>query len=226
VQLAIDTSTEIASLAILQDQEIISEMTWHCGLNHSVEMFPRLDYLIKKAGLEIGSTDCIYVALGPGSFNGLRVGVSAAKGLAFSLKARLIGVGTLEAAAYQHSETGWQICALQSAGREEIAIGIYKKKSRGWSQIAAEHLTRVADLAGEIKEKTLFCGEIKADTAAQIKKILKTKAVIASPASSLRRAAYLAELGRLRLEKGDYDDPATLQPIYLRRPPITERKRI
>jgi tRNA threonylcarbamoyl adenosine modification protein YeaZ len=225
MQLAIDTSTEIASLAILQDQAIISEMTWHCGLNHSVEMFPRLEFLIQKAGLDIGSTDCVYVALGPGSFNGLRVGVSAAKGLAYSLNARLVGVGTLEATAYQHADSGWQVCALQNAGREEIAVAIYKKKARSWSQIAPEHLTRAVDLPAEIKEKTLFCGEFSTVTAAQIKKSFKTRAILAGPASSLRRASYLAELGRLRLEKGDCDNPATLQPIYLRRPPITERKR-
>jgi tRNA threonylcarbamoyl adenosine modification protein YeaZ len=225
VQLAIDTSTEIASVAVLQDQAIISEMTWHCGLNHSVEMFPRLDFLIQKAGLDIANTDCVFVALGPGSFNGLRVGVSAAKGLAYSLKARLIGVGTLEATAYQHSDAGWQICALQNAGREEIAIAIYKEKARRWAQIAPPHLTKTADLPAEIKEKTLFCGEFNPTTAAQIKKIFKTQAILASPASSLRRASYLAELGRLRFEKGEFDDPATLQPIYLRRPPITERKR-
>jgi tRNA threonylcarbamoyl adenosine modification protein YeaZ len=225
MQLAIDTSTEIASLAILQDEDIISEMTWHCGLNHSVEMFPRLDYLIRKSGLDIRSTDCVFVALGPGSFNGLRVGVSAAKGLAYSLGARVIGIGTLEIAAYPYSQMEWQVCALQNAGRQEIAAALFKRKARRWQEVAPAHLTTVEALAQEIKEKTLFCGEFDAGTASGIKKVFKTQAILASPALRLRRAANLAELGRGRLIKEDYDDPATLQPCYLRRPPITERKK-
>jgi tRNA threonylcarbamoyladenosine biosynthesis protein TsaB len=226
MQLAIDTSTEIASLALLEGQEIISEMTWKCGLNHSVEMFPRLDFLIQKAGSDIHQTDCVFVALGPGSFNGLRVGVAAAKSLAFSLGAKLIGISTLEVAAYPFSQSGFQVCAIQNAGREEVAAAIFRQKGRIWSKTAAEHLATLPALAAEIREKTLFCGEFNAAAGVQIRKLLKTRAVLANPASRLRRAGCLAALGRERLERADYDDPAILQPIYLRRPPITERKRI
>ena len=226
MQLAIDTSTEIASLAILQDDRIISEMTWHCGLNHSVEMYPRLQFLLSSAKLGIGSTDCVYVAIGPGSFNGLRVGVSAAKGLAFSLNARIIGISTLEISAYQHALCGLPICALQNAGREEVAAAIYQQRPRGWREIAPAHLTTPPDLAHLIKERTLFCGEFDTAVAVRLKKLLRTRAVLASPAARLRRAAYLAELGNKKRLAEAFDDPDTLQPLYLRRPPITERKRI
>jgi tRNA threonylcarbamoyladenosine biosynthesis protein TsaB len=224
VYLAIDTSTTIASLAILQEDEILAEMTWRCGLNHTIEMYPCLDFLIRRAGRDIKDTECVFVALGPGSFNGLRVGVSAAKGLAYSLGCPIIGLSTLEVSAYQLAETGMQICAVQNAGREEIAVAIYKRSPRKWSKITPEHLTKVADLPAEIKEKTIFCGEMTPATIIQIKKTLKTQALIASPAARLRRAAYLADLGKLRRLKSDYNNLATLQPIYLRRPPITDRK--
>ncbi len=81
-----------------------------------------------------------------------------------------------------------------------------------------EHLTTIDDLSAKIKEKTVFCGEINPTTQARLKKLLKTKAVIPSPAARLRRAAYLAELGQQRAAKGNYDNLATLQPLYLRRP--------
>jgi tRNA threonylcarbamoyl adenosine modification protein YeaZ len=226
MQLAIDTSTNIASLALIKDNLILTEMTWHCGQNHTVELYPRLDFLLQKSGMDIESADCVFVARGPGSFNGLRVGVSAAKGLAFSLGIPIIGISTLETTAYQHAETGLPVYTVQNAGREEIAVAGYQKKIRkGWCQLAPEHLTTVNVLASEIKEKTVFCGEFDEATSARIKKLLKSKALISTTAGQLRRAAYLAELGLLRKAVGDFDNVATLQPLYLRRPPITERKK-
>jgi tRNA threonylcarbamoyl adenosine modification protein YeaZ len=226
MQIAIDTSTDIASLALIKDGVILAELTWRCGQNHTIELYPRLDFLLNHSGLDIQTTDCIFVAKGPGSFNGLRVGVSAAKGLAFSLGIPIIGIGTLEATAYQHAETGLPVCVVQNAGREEIAAAVYQKRPRkGWFQIASEHLTTVNALVNKIKVPTIFCGEINGATALQIKKLFKTRAIISTPAGQLRRAAYLAELGLQRQASGRFDDVATLQPLYLRRPPITERKK-
>jgi tRNA threonylcarbamoyl adenosine modification protein YeaZ len=226
MQLAIDTSTETASLALIKDREILAELTWRCGQNHTIELYPRLDFLLNKSGLDIQTADCIFVARGPGSFNGLRVGVSAAKGLAFSLGIPIIGIGTLEATAYQHAETGLPVCVIQNAGREEIASAIYQKKPRkGWFQIVQEHLTTVNALVSEIRGKAILCGEFNEATALQIKKLFKTRAIISTTASQLRRAGYLAELGLKRQASGSFDDVATLQPLYLRRPPITERKK-
>ena len=226
MQIALDTSTEIASLALVQGSEILSELTWRCGQNHTIELYPRLDMLLTKANLDIKSADCIFVAKGPGSFNGLRVGVAAAKGLAFSLGIPIIGISTLESMAYQQASSGLPVCAVQNAGREEIAVAVYQlKKRKGWCQLAAEQLTTVEALPKIIKNTVVFCGEINSVTAAQIKKIFKTKAVVPGPAAQLRRAAYLAELGQRCIAAGTYDNLATLQPLYLRRPPITERKK-
>lgn len=225
MQIAIDTSTEIASLALVQGIEILAEMTWRCGLNHTVETFPRLNYLLEQTGQDIRTADAIIVARGPGSFNGLRVGVSAAKGLAFSLDIPIVGVSTLEASAYQHAETDLLICAIQNAGHEEIAVAIYQQKRNKWCTIAVEHITTFDKLPFEIKEKAVFCGEISEAKGAILRELFKTKAVVSTPASGLRRAAYLAELGRKQIASGNFDDAASLQPLYLRRPPITERKK-
>ena len=99
------------------------------------------------------------------------------------------------------------------------------QEKKGWCQIAAEHITTVAALTREIKDTAIFCGEINPVTMTQIKKLFKTKAVLPGPAARLRRAAYMAELGISRQAAGTYDNLATLQPLYLRRPPITERKK-
>jgi tRNA threonylcarbamoyladenosine biosynthesis protein TsaB len=225
MEIVIDTSTDISSLALVQGPEIIAELTWRCGQNHTVGLYPRLDFLLTSSGLDIKTADCIFVAKGPGSFNGLRVGVAAAKGLAFSLGIPIIGISTLESLAYQQAAAGFPVCVIQNAGREEIAVAVYQlKKRKGWCQVKEEHLTTLAGLQKEIKETTIFCGEITPVIAAQVKKLFKAKAIIPGPASQLRRAAYTAELGQQRLADNNYDNLATLQPLYLRRPPITERK--
>lgn len=224
--LAIDTSTDTASLALLKDNRVLAELTWHCHLNHSVELMPSLSRLLEQTGLELESIRSIIVATGPGSFNGLRVGLSSAKALAFSLGIPIAGIGTLEAEAYQHAETGLPVCSIIPAGRGEIAAAIYQRKNSQWNQITPAHITTVEALCSKIAAgRTIFCGHLSPDTAEQLKAKLGEKAIIPPPASRLRRASFLAELGVKRLISGDSDNPATLQPVYLRRPAITSPKR-
>jgi tRNA threonylcarbamoyl adenosine modification protein YeaZ len=222
--LAIDTSTDTASLALVQDSQVLAELTWRCEQNHSVELLPRLADLLGRSKSSLQSINCIVVAKGPGSFNGLRVGVSTAKGLAFSLGIPIVGISTLEVEAYQHAETNLPICPIFNAGRGEIATAIYQMKDNEWHQIIGEHITTVETLCSQITTKTLFCGEFVASIAGELEKQLKRKAIISSSIARLRRASFLAELGQQRLAAGNYDNPATLHPLYLRRPPITKRK--
>ena len=220
--LAIDTSTDTASIALVPGGEAPAELTWHCGQNHTVELLPRLTRLLNEAKVGPQAISCVIVAKGPGSFNGLRVGVSTAKGLAFSLGIPIIGISSLEVVAYQHAETGLPICPIFNAGRGEIATAMYQKRDSKWRQLVPEHITTVDALCSEITEKTIFCGEITPLIASQLKKRLGERAII--PTTEPRRASLLAELGRQRLEAGDCDNPTTLQPLYLRRPAITQPK--
>lgn len=224
MQLAIDTSTDMASLALVQDSQVLAELTWRCQQNHSVELLSRLADLLSRSKSSLQSTSCVIVAKGPGSFNGLRVGVSTAKGLAFSLGIPIVGISTLEVEAYQHAETNLPICPIFNAGRGEIATAIYQMKDNEWRQIISEHITTVDSLCSQITTKTVFCGEFVASLAGELRKQLKQRAIISSSPARLRRASFLAELGQQRLEAGNYDNPATLHPLYLRRPPITKRK--
>lgn len=224
MQIAIDTSTDTASLALVQDGEVLAELTWRCGQNHTTQLLPHLSHLMNQANLSLQAADGIIVAKGPGSYNGLRVGISTAKGLAFSLGIPLVGISTLKAEAYQHAEIGLPICPIFNAGREEIAAAIYQMKGGEWCQLTAEHLTTVEALCSEITTKTVFCGEFVPSIADELKKRLKQKAFILPPVAGLRRAGFLAELGLKRIKAGDYDNPTTLQPLYFRSPAITKPK--
>jgi len=225
MQLAIDTSTSIVSLALAEEGQILAELTWCSRQNHSVELLPELGHLLNLVKVKKEEISQIMVAKGPGSYNGLRVGVSTAKGLAFSLNVPITGISTLEAHAYQYAQTGLLVCSLINAGRGEFAAAFYQQKNHRWSTLKREHLATLESLAQDIQTKTLFCGELEQSAISRLKRSLKENFVLPRKASTLRRAAYLVELGQKRLKAGKGDDPSTLQPLYLRQPHITRPKR-
>lgn len=224
MHIAIDTSTDTASLALVRESEMIAELTWRSGQNHSVQLLPNLAHLLKQTNLGLSSVSGIIVAKGPGGYNGLRVGLSTAKGLSFCLNVPIVGISTLEVEAYQHAVMGLPVCPIFDAGRGEIATAIYEKKEDKWSQAMAEQITTIDILCSQIAANTVFCGQITPSTAARLRETLGEKAVIVSSAVDWRRAGFLAELGLKRFNNGDYDDLVTLQPLYLRSPAITQAK--
>ncbi len=224
--IAIDTSTDTSSLALVQDGEVIAELTWRAYQSHLRQLLPNLEHLLRQIDRDISLAEAIIVAKGPGSYNGLRVGVSTAKGLAFSLGIPVIGVTTMEAEAYQHAAGGLPVCPVYNAGRGEIAAALYQQRGVRWRQLVPEHITTLDALAAETKVETLFAGEYVTAIGVRLRRLLGRKAVIASPPARLRRAAFLAELGLKRAKSGDYDDAATLQPLYLRGPAITQSKHL
>ncbi len=214
--LALDTSTRTASIAIYGGEEgVISEITWGSLSHHTVELAPYLDLLLRQNPRELAG---IAVALGPGSFTGLRVGLSLAKGFALAQGIPLIGIPTLDALAYSQSHQLLPICALLDAGRERICAALYENVTL--HRVTDYLLTTMEGLCSEITRPTLICGEIDEAGTAILRKRLGDRAVVTSPAASLRRAGYLAELGWERLQRGEVDDPRALEPIYLHRPEI------
>jgi len=224
MELAIDTSSNISSLALSHEGEILAEFTWQTAQNHTVEVMSHLDYLLSAGKVTPDSLEAIIVAKGPGSFNGLRVGISIAKGIAFSLGIPILGISTLEAEAYPFAYTGLPLCPIHKSGHSEIAAALYQQRDNEWHCWKEEHLITVEKLCQEIKEETLFCGEISPDLAKEIGQNLGNRAIIPQAFSRLHRAGFLAVLGWQKLNKGEKDDLTTLQPLYLRPPHITKPK--
>ena len=221
MELAIDTSTDTASLALAHQGQVLAELTWHAGRNHTVELMPNLVHLLRQARIGIQELDALVVARGPGSFNGLRVGMSTAKGLAFALSLPLVGVSTLEVEAFPYATCGMPVCALLGAGRGEVAAAIFHRRRGKWQRLLEEHITTIEALSLHIAGRTLFCGELSPEVAAHLKKALGRRALVVGEAGRPRRAGYLAALGWQRIQSGHLDDPATLQPLYHRRPSVT-----
>ncbi len=224
MELTIDTSTSHASLSLTHHGELKAEVSWHAGQNHTVELIPHLIHLFEQNDTDIRHIEALMVAKGPGSFNGLRVGLATAKGLAFSLGIPLVCIGTLEAIAYAHADAGLPICPILQAGRGEIATAVFNQIDGQWTKSFAEYVTTIDELCSSVKEQTLFCGEIKPEQLDQLQKKLG-EFVVFKESSPFSRASYLAELGWCRIEASDFDDPSTIQPFYLKKPSITEPRR-
>jgi tRNA threonylcarbamoyladenosine biosynthesis protein TsaB len=221
MELAIDTSSNVVSVALSHEGEILASLTWQTRQNHTIELLPSLVCLLRQVKVELSSIGAIIVAKGPGSFSGLRVGISIAKGLAFALDVPLLGVNTLEIEAYPFAFTGVPLRPVQRSGRDEIATALYRQRDNEWQCLEAENITTLKTLYGRTRQKTLFCGEIPAHITSKLQQNLGRRAIIVQT-NSFFRATSLVTLGWQKLNKGERDDPVTLQPLYLRPPHITK----
>ncbi len=213
MELSIDTASELASLALSREGRRVANIAWRCRRNHTVELLPAIEKLLADAGVKNRELSAVFVCVGPGTYTGLRVGVSVAQGLARALALPALGVGRLELDAYPHAGFGGTIVAVHRAGRGELAWASYR--SGPWRELTAPRLSRPQELAEAIEDGSLIVGEVEEAFA----RMVQGRAVIGEVSES-GRAVALAELGFARLQSGDEAEPALLRPLYLRPPAI------
>jgi len=202
--LAIDTATRMAGLALYDENtgRILGEETWYSVNNHTVELMPRLVRMLDQQAVTPADLTGLVVSLGPGSFTGLRIGLSVAKGLALARQLPLVGIPTLDVVAQPHMVQHLPIWAILRAGRGRICVGRYVRRRGRWGRQGSYQLTTFKALCDQVEVPALLCGEIEARDSELIRQSLGLVVTIATPASSLRRAGYLAELGWKRLARG------------------------
>ncbi|HET7035841.1 MAG TPA: tRNA (adenosine(37)-N6)-threonylcarbamoyltransferase complex dimerization subunit type 1 TsaB [Thermomicrobiaceae bacterium] len=210
--LAIDSSTEIAGLA-LYDGDSVSELIWNAGRHQTVSLIPEVDQLLRLNGRDLADVRAVAVAIGPGSFNGLRVGLSVAKGLAYALGLPLVGVGTLDATAYPHTGARAPIRALVLAGRGRAVFADFRYRNGNWRRLSELRNVAVAELVEGLTEKTVLVGDMSEALANQL--AAAPLAVVPPPALRARRPAYLAEIGHRRWQAGEVDVLEALEPVYV-----------
>jgi tRNA threonylcarbamoyladenosine biosynthesis protein TsaB len=208
--LAIDTSTEQASIAFF-DGERLANLSWPAGRDQTVSVLDQIDHLLTLNRLTISDLAAVAVATGPGMFNGLRVGMSVAKGLAFSASLPLIGVPTLNAVVMPLFGCGLPVIGVLKAGRGRLLWSIHTTESTSKPKNGTvEELVHEANAHGS---ELMVCGEI---SSAHREALLNTAWARVAPLSTvLNRAASVAELAWVRFQGGDFDDPVTLEPTYL-----------
>lgn len=219
--LSIDTSTRYAGVALYDEGLVVSCRAWYSAVNHTVELMPAVADLLGSRRLAPQELDGIAVALGPGGFSALRVGMSAVKGLAQAAGKPVVGVGTLELEAWPYLGSGAQVCALLDAGRGEVATGLFGPDGQ---RMRDDLVCSPDEVLDSIDDRTLFCGEGAAVRRGLIHDRLGPLGLVVQSAPASRLWG-LCHIGWSRLAAGAVEDLATLQPSYLRMPSVGGPKR-
>jgi tRNA threonylcarbamoyladenosine biosynthesis protein TsaB len=215
--LAIDTATHLAALALLDMQGVRGAVTWQTQQNHTVELLPNIVALLKQADVTTNDLQAIAVAIGPGSYTGLRIGLSVAKGFCFAHNAALIGIPTLDISAHAYEPRATQLCAVLQAGRGRLGAQCYRAEQgvwRAWRATGAHFLGRAEELAATITQPTFFVGELDAVSESSLRERLGALATFAPEAERARDPRVLARLAYARWQRGEHDDVTTLAPFY------------
>lgn len=212
--LAIDTSTRVVGVAVYDGLQVLGEITWASQDYHTVELAPVLMDILNRSHVLPEDLEVVAVATGPGSFTGLRIGLALAKGMALARRLDLIGVPTLDILAAAQPLVNLQMAAVLRVGRGRLAVGWYQPGTKAWKPIGKLEALTCETLAEKIEAPTLVCGELTEEERRILNRRRKT-ITLATPARSLRRPSFLAEVAWKRWMAGKRDDPALLAPIYL-----------
>lgn len=221
--LAIDTSSRWASIALFDGRTVLAELTWQARRRHDDDLFPSIERVLALAGRSLSSVRRIAVAIGPGSFTGVRVGVAAAQGIARGSDAAVVGVPSLDVIAHPFASARIRVCALVPAGRGEHYGAMYRTRRGAWSRTSKVLVGTLADLARTVAADTLFAGDIDEATALELRGRLGPRALFPSASAQVPRAGHLAEIGWARFEAGEGAAPEELEPLYIRPPAIRGR---
>lgn len=247
--LALDTASDRLGVGVVADSRVLAEATYTMGRRHGELVAVVIEETLSRVGLRIGDVDGIAVSLGPGSFTGVRIGLAAAKTLSFAGGVPLVGIGSLEllaasaavrfgladgawpdggAGSGTEAGIGGTVCAVLDARRGDAYAAAYRVPGGAgrWCDEAlapsvgplADWLAAAAALPGPHWVTGDGVGSLWPDVQAAL-----PGARAAGPLYVYPRPAVLAWLGQQRLAAGDRDDPATLVPQYLRRPPVEEK---
>jgi tRNA threonylcarbamoyladenosine biosynthesis protein TsaB len=220
--LAIETSGRLGSVAIVEDGRVVAEDEFPHGLQHAAEIIPRIDRLCRERGWSPSDLREIYVSAGPGSFTGLRIGITLAKTLAFVTGARIVAVPTVSVLAQNAPHDARHLVIVLDAKREQIFTARLSRTEEGWREDEPAHLDKLTSMLARAPRPVHLLGEgipyhqkfVPADD----------PSIIVTASESWRaRAAAVAEQGARLAGGGHFTDPDLLSPIYIRKPEAQEK---
>ena len=222
MELSIDTSTRFASVGLSSRGQLFASATWRSQQNHSVELVPAILALMERHDVRRSQLEAIFVAVGPGGFSALRVGMSTAKAMAVALRIPVAPVGTLDVEAHPYLCWGTQVCALIEAGRRRVYQGRYPAGGELGPQYSVVDLD---SLGTDVEDTTLYCGEAAKGLSGLLQERAGPRAVTVDAPAPTRSPSLLAELGWDKLESGGAADSESMQPIYLRSAQVSAANR-
>ena len=217
--LAIEASSLVASVAIINDDVITAEYTINNKITHSETLLPMIDEICRMTDTDVNTLDAIAVSGGPGSFTGLRIGSATAKGLALALDIPIVHVPTLDAMAYNVYGTDMIICPIMDARRGQVYTGIYSFDGDNLNvhlENSAMPIEELVDRLKSIGRKTIFLGDGVPVYLEKIKEMVQVPYVLAPAHANRQRAAAVAVLAQKYVREGKVETAAEHEPDYLR----------
>ncbi|WP_026491532.1 tRNA (adenosine(37)-N6)-threonylcarbamoyltransferase complex dimerization subunit type 1 TsaB [Butyrivibrio sp. XPD2002] len=228
--LALDTSGLVCSVAVMEDDRLLSEFSIQHKITHSELLLPMMEEIKKRIALDLNTIDAVAVSAGPGSFTGLRIGCATAKGLCLAMDKPLVAVPTLDAMAYQFYGSENVICPMMDARRNQVYTGIYtfvpeKEDEKHFETyfsmktIKAQAAMAVEDIAEELNnigKTVVLLGDGIPVYRDKLEKLLKVNYIVAPAHMNRQRASALAALAQIYLRDGKTVDADSFSPEYLR----------
>ena len=218
--LGIDGSGLVASVAVVEDDNLIAEYTTGYKKTHSQTLLPMLDEVQKMVELDLNSIDAIAVAAGPGSFTGLRIASATAKGLGLSLGCPIVSVPTVDALAFNMWGNSGVICPILDARRGQVYTGLYRFTDDGQFQVVKEQcaldFSQIAEEINKIGSDVTFLGDGVPVFKDKIAELIKVPYRFAPAHLNRQHAASVATLGSIYYANGDCEPAADHRPEYLR----------
>jgi tRNA threonylcarbamoyladenosine biosynthesis protein TsaB len=223
--LGIDTATPKASLAVIAHGRVLAEAERDVK-SHGASLPAEASEIVRAANLSFDDLSGIAVAIGPGSFTGLRVGLSYTKGLAMALRRRVVGVPTLDALALSAVQTAKtrenaMICAVLDARKGEVYAALYRVMSDRLEKVSDDLVVTLEWLIPRVSGEVVFAGDRNAADAQSLISARGGRATYVTESTLPARARFVAEVGASRLASGESDDIAGLEPLYVRPPEAT-----
>ena len=212
--LALESSAKAASVALMQDAELLAQYSQCSGLTHSRTLLPMVEDMLKNTDKKLADVDFIAVAHGPGSFTGIRIGVSTVKGLAWASDKKCVGVSTLAAMAWHGAAAGGLVCPVMDARRSQVYNALFEIKDSAPERLCRDRAIELSELAAELRgydREVLLVG----DGARLSFDYLTAEGISCriAPQNLLYQSAWGVGMEALRIEPGTADD---LLPVYLR----------
>lgn len=217
--LAIDTATLASGVALLSEEQVLAEFVLQTARTHSQRLLPSIDFILQEAGIRPSQLDAVVVSAGPGSFTGLRIGMSTAKGFAHALGIPIIGVNTLDFWAENYPCFSGSVVPILDARKGEVYTATYRWVDGEMERVTAPRAMALSALIKELLPSSgpiAFVGDAVQPYRHQLVDGLGDRAVVSLPTDRMPRPSRLAYLGLKRLQKGAVDELFTLVPQYLR----------
>jgi tRNA threonylcarbamoyladenosine biosynthesis protein TsaB len=216
--LALETSTMLGGVSVMDDREgLLIEARLNVKTAHSERLMSEVDHALRQAGLGISDIDVFGVAVGPGSFTGLRIGVSTVKGFSYATGKRIVSVPSLEAFAWNFPYSKYPVCVMFDARKKEVYAAVFRWSETGFERVMGEVSIRPADLVRSFEGKVVFAGEGALVYREIITEVAGENALFAAPHAMVPSPSNVAYLGLRKAVEGDFSDPVSLVPWYIRR---------